>query len=342
MFEPILNKIQRDVYSINSIKNYLKVTHHAREFGSIKENEDLSNLIFTKRSTISPKSKILFQGDSWAEMNLHYYKSSKKINLIKDKMKYEIYEAGTTSYSLSLMTVQLNYLKENFDINPDLIIASIDHTDVADELCRYKNKTEINNNKIIKVNTENNYSKEIYNYKIDYHNKMENILIKNVPNILKIAEITLERLDYNSKQEKVMRCGTEEIIGYLKKKNLSEENLNYLERLANIYIDEVLNKNNDTLLLFVVHPWKSHYPANDSFFYWGDLIERVVSERKENQNIHILDFKKIYPDIYINNNIARDQIHIKGDFANHLTKKAHLIYLNQIFLHVENLLNENN
>ena len=47
------------------------------------------------------------------------------------------------------MTSQLNLLRNDFNFNPDFLIAVIDQTDIGDELCRYKNLRKRVQGKII-------------------------------------------------------------------------------------------------------------------------------------------------------------------------------------------------
>ena len=51
--------------------------------------------------------------------------------------------AGTSSYSPSLMSAQLNTIRSHFKELPETIIAIIDQTDLGDELCRYRNLREL-------------------------------------------------------------------------------------------------------------------------------------------------------------------------------------------------------
>ena len=57
--------------------------------------------------------------------------------------------AGTSSYSPSLMSAQLNAIRSQFGELPETIVAIIDQTDLGDELCRYKDLRDIINGKVI-------------------------------------------------------------------------------------------------------------------------------------------------------------------------------------------------
>ena len=54
---------------------------------------------------------------------------------LNKKKQYKFVLAGTGSYSPSVMTSQLHLLQRNdFNFDPDFLIAIIDQTDIGDEL----------------------------------------------------------------------------------------------------------------------------------------------------------------------------------------------------------------
>ena len=73
--------------------------------------------------------------------------SVKLVQQFKSQKKVGFINAGTGSYSPSLMNLQLDVLEEDFKIFPNIVITYIDQTDIGDENCRYKN------NKIYKNGT---------------------------------------------------------------------------------------------------------------------------------------------------------------------------------------------
>ena len=106
--------------------------------GHIKSNDSIYFYTVISDFNINKTENILIQGDSWAEvlnkketfLNLDEFSKINNLGLIN---------AGITSFSPSPMTSQLNILETEFKINPSLIIAIIDKTDIGDELFRYKN-----------------------------------------------------------------------------------------------------------------------------------------------------------------------------------------------------------
>ena len=62
------------------------------------------------------------------------------------------------------MKIQLDILKEDFDLRPDVVMSFIDQTDIGDELCRYKNKRVYDkNNNLISIKKEQ-YTRATYDY----------------------------------------------------------------------------------------------------------------------------------------------------------------------------------
>ena len=63
------------------------------------------------------------------------------------------------------MNLQLDTLENDFDIQPETIVAFINQLDFGDEICRYKNNKIYKNSKFVKIKTEeNNEGVGWYNY----------------------------------------------------------------------------------------------------------------------------------------------------------------------------------
>ena len=52
------------------------------------------------------------------------------------------------------MNLQLDTLENDFDIQPETIVAFINQLDFGDEICRYKNNKIYKNSKFVKIKTE--------------------------------------------------------------------------------------------------------------------------------------------------------------------------------------------
>ena len=125
---------------------YYKVLHHLGRLNEVDANNP-SSLIFDEIG--NGESHILVQGDSWAEQ-FRSKKSQKHLQeYLNKKKQYKFVLAGTGSYSPSIMTSQLHLLRNDFNFDPDFLIAIIDQTDIGDELCRYKNLRKRIKGKII-------------------------------------------------------------------------------------------------------------------------------------------------------------------------------------------------
>jgi len=241
-------------------------------------------------------------------------------------------DAGVTSYSFSPMTLQLDYLKNKKKIIPDFVIALIDHTDLNDEWCRYKDKIVFKNNKIDRILIENDNSNEIYNYKLRYHDKLEKILNSNSINLIKLLNIFF--IKKNMKSNEPVKCNAK-LISNLDQKNITMEKIEYFKEMANLYIDEVFDQKKDIKLIFITHPWKIHEDKKN--IYLGDILKKIINERKEKLNIFLIDFKTQYPNLYLENKINKHEIHIKNDPTYHLDEKAHLIFIKFIINRITNI-----
>ena len=317
----VLNK-KEEINNINHIKYYLSFTHHVREFKFLNENKNnFENLFFTKRNFENIDKLLVFQGDSWVEQNF-YKESSMYINNFLIKNNLSMIDAGITSYSVSPMTLQLRYIKNKKKYVPDIVIALIDHTDFNDEWCRYKNRIVLKNNKIDKISIENDDSNEIYNYKLNYHNKLEKILNSGSINLIKLIKIFW--IKKSMKSNLPIRCNAQ-LISNLSKENITQNKINYFKKMTNLYIDEVFDQEKEIKLVFITHPWKIH--KNENNVYLGKIIKNIIDERDEKSNIFLIDFKAQYPTLYLKNKIVENQIHVNGDPTYHLDEKAHLVFI---------------
>lgn len=326
-FQKIIIKKKDEIELINSIDKYLKFTHHVREFKFItNKNQSIEKLFYSKRITNENNKLIIFQGDSWAEQNVLYNKSNMFLNNFVSKFSLNFIDAGVTSYSFSPMNLQLNYLKKDLNYSPDIVVALIDHTDIADEYCRYKDKLILKNNKLKKILLEKDNSGEIYNYKLEYQKKIENIINSDNFNIIKLIKIFFIKKKTNKNENKQI-CDVKKISN-LNNKNISMDKLNYLQKVANLYIDEVFENKKNINLFFVIHPWLIH--DNKENFYWSNFFHKIIENRGEKENITLIDFQKLYPNIYLTENLEPEDIYVKNDPTYHLSEKAHLIFIKKV------------
>lgn len=332
-----INKLKNSSNLIYKLLPQINTLHHVREF-SFLENESLDSLILKKRGPKSFNKQILFQGDSWAEQNILYKNSSDYLNKYSTKNSISIIDSGTSSYSFSLMSSQLKYLKDYYKINPNVIISIVDHTDLADEICRYKNRIVYRNNYIKEIKPEPDNSSEIYNYNLEFQKKINEIFTSEKNIYVKKALIIFETIKFQIKNLKKnkKKCNLENIVKTLKIDNSDfNKNLLYFRKITNLYIDEVFKENKNIQLVLVIHPWILHKETNN--FYFSNFFKEIISKRKEKRNIHLLDFQPIYPNLYLQNNLRFDEIHVQNDITSHLTPKSQLIFLKYILSFQENL-----
>ena len=155
-----------------SFKNYSNKIHHLRGGEEwFEKNLVASDLLF---STINDfgnnKKNILLQGDSWAEQltskdREKYHLARNYVKEISLKNNIGFINAGISSYSPTLMKIQLEVLKKDFNIKPHIVIAYIDQTDIGDENCRYKNNKVYENGILKSVKPESHLMyRDISNY----------------------------------------------------------------------------------------------------------------------------------------------------------------------------------
>ena len=137
--ENSLNKF----YTIEGLefhKEYSNKLHHLRYPSTEKEKTEY---LFTVINDFSnEKQNILLQGDSWIEiLTQPSYGNSKALDFIKKISKrndWGLISAGITSFSPTLIKLQLEILEKDFYIKPDTIVAFFDQTDIGDENCCIK------------------------------------------------------------------------------------------------------------------------------------------------------------------------------------------------------------
>ena len=129
---------------------------------ALKKKLNLMNIFTLQLLALNQvKKNILFHGDSWSEQltaleetDIRYLKARNFVKDFSEINNLGFINAGITSYSPTLMKLQLEILEKDFDITPNIVIAYIDQTDIGDENCRYKNNRIFKNNEVIAVKVE--------------------------------------------------------------------------------------------------------------------------------------------------------------------------------------------
>ncbi len=303
-------------------KKYSEKIHHLRDANrwGLKKNEYLFSII-----NENEKKTILFQGDSWIESISEIENS---LNLLKKfgiDNKYNIYNAGITSFAPSLMHKQYEILKKDFKINPDILVIYIDQTDIGDEFCRYKNnKVYSSNGNFIRVKREK-FTRATYDYsKLYMYSELS--FDSNFKKILKFPyKKSLYFIKRNTNQVKniinngyekrnISKCGFKEIMKELTNYNVNAEK-SFKKSLKEYFETLYFDKNIDKIYL-VSFPHKKHlnnfYTVNVS-----NYIDDVINLNKDDRLVH-LNMSKIKF-----NESEIEKIYKKDDLASHLNDEYH-------------------
>ena len=328
-----------DKKSYEFYKKYYKEVHHLRPFDPWNYKNGLMFTYLETKDINSNNSKVLINGDSWAAnlVNLGSGKGWNKIVVeelikIKEERNLNIVVSGTTSYSLSPTTVQLKILRRDFNINPERIITIIDHTDVGDELCRYKDRLEINNNGTLnKVNPEDLYSSEVYNVGI-YLTKV-GIYKSDDFNIIKYIKNKMFRRDLKKMKTTIRapRCTFPKIMSPVIN-GLDEEERSYMKEVVIRYINEVFSDKNVKKLMLVTHPHMKHF-TGEYKFYFADFLKDILSNNKFRNQITILDFKEEFYNVYFEGDETANykDVFIVKDVASHINVNNRVPFVKRIF-----------
>lgn len=297
---------------------YYKVLHHLGRLNEVDANNP-SSLIFDKIGT--GKSHVLVQGDSWAEQ-FRSKKSQKYLQeYLNQQKQYNFVLAGTGSYSPSVMTSQLNLLRNDFNFNPDFLIAVIDQTDIGDELCRYKNLRKRVQGKII-VEPEPVESFE-YNASFQIIDNFKMFFSDHFA-LFKIAYFLKNKIIYKiNKNNYKLRCGRNQILAPLENGIKDHEKL-YIIEILNDYFDEAFSSSKLKELIIVTHPHKRHL-SNDFILDVGTLIQEAKEKSIYRKKIKLVSFSEILK------NYSDNEIFIESDPYSHLNDDY---FLNTFLPHI--------
>lgn len=298
---------------INFYQKYNNQVNHLRDPDlAIKFPEIISSpesLMFSKFG--SGSDVILLQGDSWAEHILFSPEDQKIITKFVGK-KFTFIDAGTSSYSASPMTAQLDILRKDFDISPAVVIGVFDQTDIGDELCRYRNLRSFSSERRV-VEAFPLGSHELY--AIEHFIQSETILRSSTFNLIKL--IQLSWYGYKLKKyriENTTRCGWSAISSFLEK-GVSEEDQMYLISVINDYIEAVFDNSKTKQLILVTHPHRLHLTGKYKLNI-NTLIQKAVNNSIYKSKITLLDFNQNLKMPKTENEL--DYMFVKGDLASHL------------------------
>jgi len=326
-----------DKFSKEFYKKYYKKLHHLRDFKDwYYKNGMMYTIIEEKPDNNNLKSTVLINGDSWSEFLLADAGVEntiliKELIKIKKKENINIIISGTTSYSFSPTTVQLKILRDDFNINPNKIITMIDHTDVGDEICRYKDKLEFDEDgTLLRVRPENLYSGEIYNVqsylaKVDIYDSKDLNIIKYIKNKILRKQLKEKKI-FSS-----IRCIFSEIMRPVEF-GLNKNEYIHLKEATLRYIDAVFSDKNVEKLLLVIHPHMKHFTGEYNF-YFGDFLKEILQENNFKNKITLLDFKEIFYEVYFNGDKSKNyqDIYWVNDPSSHINVPARIPFIKKVF-----------
>lgn len=337
--------VPKEKYEI--ILKYLDTVNHIRP-----EYVDASELVYSVINPYSSKDNILMQGDSWFHQinfptrdNAKSYldvniieptrNDLKSLNFISNwakKRDIGVINAGTVSYSPSLMSVQIEVLERDFNILPNVLVSYIDQTDFGDEICRYSKNKIYENNKLSRVSATKGLDKSAFNYsrvlklsEINFNYDSKFLKVLNSINfeifweLKKFYLINSSKLKNIFKKKEVEKCTLKQIFSYLK--NPTKAEINYFKTSVLEYLDRAKSKTHIEQIYLVTFPHldqlKQLFKENDSrLINISGIIDEVVEESNIDslKKIKHINFTKI---IYENkvmfnyNDYLFDKIHLK-------------------------------
>jgi hypothetical protein len=316
-------------------KKYTAVLNHVREPHFLFHlppdiARTTSDLLFTKTGNEGPT--ILIQGDSWAEQFVTSLGSYVRLEQFADKHKVKFVNGGVASYSPSLMAIQYRILRDEFQINPKVVIALIDQTDIADELCRYRNVLSKNNNgdliaRPFPITEKHPFSPLHYLDLVETLDADENALIR----LLRYKY----KKDFLSPPPTKSCSSYDQMVSPLKGTLTHDDGKYFVDRLKQ-YISAVLQDvNSPEYLFFVTHHHRGHVSGEFSLNV-SLLVKQVIEQAEFGDRIIHLEFT---PEDYVG--MKMDDIFKHGDLFSHLTNSTHRrVYATNILKKLSGLLGQ--
>lgn len=301
---------------------YTDRLNHLRGFDLVAELPGGANIpenfIFTKIGNAG--EKILIQGDSWSDQMLRYPRSRQALESNAAKNHRQFIVAGTSSYSPSPMAAQFEILRKDFQINPSYVIATIDQTDIGDELFRYKKQISNNANGDLIIKP---FDKPTDPYYLGDEAKKLSILYGRQWALSKLTRLQLLKYQAEDNQ-RLIDHGRWENIAKPLREGLSKDDRDYVENRINEYIQTVLKNGSVKKLLIVTHFHRlqltGEYQLNVSA-----LVKSVTQKSPYKDRIILLDFE---PSHYKEHELT--SLFVPGDVASHLNEKYHALYMQDI------------
>ena len=301
---------------LNFYKTYSNYLHHLRD--TIDHPKEPNEYLFNYIKKSNQDKTILFQGDSRANQIDDIINNDK--NFFKN-YNFNIISGGSSSFSPSLMSVQLDILVKDFNIKPNILVALIDPTDLGDEYCRYKDKVLIENNKIKKVK-KSSLKGDFYFYENIF--LLSEINFSKKPKFIFLPKLIYHFFKYNLRT--VSNCRFDEIQKYLIYRDVKAEE--YFNYIVNMYIKNIKSYSFIEEIYFVFYPHIQHIDKNVYGKKYIIKLNNVLKNTITNK-VNIIDFhnEQIFKDYKVN----LFEVFIENDPASHLTDIGRKIFYKQIF-----------
>ena len=304
--------------NLNFYKKYSKKINHLRGV-SVINSVDKKDLLFSKLGNSTSDKVILFQGDSWFDQ-INFFQKVKDY-LSNTQKNINIINAGTTSYSPSLMNVQFTILENDFDIKPDIVVVYVDQTDIGDEFCRYRNLRVLDETgNLIKVTYEDfsihkgpfNLHEILIFSEIELKNDSKIIKAQKYLNYKLIKSLNRIKKQYQKKIKKnypFEKCGWRKMVNYLKSPN--QEAINHFEYVLKEYFKKLNGKKYLKKIFVVTHPHKLHITPPEYKVDVSDIVERVVLDFSKIDHINFSEIISKNPNFYKDDGWLWDLSHLK-------------------------------
>jgi hypothetical protein len=294
-------------------KKYAAEVNHLRMFDFQKHmhqdaDKDTIDFLFSKVG--DGKRTVLIQGDSWAEQMILGHQSFIALQIFSEQHDTRFIVGGTNSYAPSLMAVQYRLLKQDFALQPEVVVGIIDQTDMGDELCRYRLRQSKNKagEDVVLPYDEGAYVPYLLHPYFD----LIDILDRPGNPLLKLIEYRLVK----SKTMPPSGC-YKEILSPLEGQ-LTELDRRYVESKIAAYLKEVFRAPTEVKkLVLVTHHHKKHETGEYTISV-AELVKKSIEESVFKDRIVHLDFG---PQDYAKEEQAK--VFRAGDPFSHLTDYAH-------------------
>ena len=328
----LYQKRENNNYFNKFTKDYIDLIpyfNEPEEFENYVSKSNINNSFYVSINAFKKEynENILIQGDSWAA----FANTEKITNFLKNltiKRNFGLYNAGKIGYSVSPMNVQLHLLRNKLNINPSIIIAIMDQTDLGDELHRYQT---LNKNTLELINTYASY---------EFKKNFFNILDSKNFSFFKLLGLSKEFFisrykQFNNDFYKTCSYIISRIIYLIDDVptvisplvyGLEKDNKKIIKYRLNNYINNVFKNNDLKKLVIVTHPHRNHL-VNDKTKYKENIsliINNTIFNSPHKKKILHINFNDDFD--YVYKNIEIEKIFLKNDRYSHLTAQNYLDY----------------